>query len=272
MNLEPTTTADERGELFGVHIPELQLPDDEYRAAMRAAALAADELYIELGSGHGNGLVIAAAEFGARAFGVEYLEDANERAVAAALRAGVGDRVNVRREDLRTTDPTPADVLYLHLGPAFHDLLAPRLERMLTRSTRVIAAGWRVPGWLPVPGTQDSWDAGYVYRPADPLLHATWGPALDSDTGRIVREFHAHADLEAIEARVDGVVDDQGSIELSAHVAGRGQSILAAWDPTTIAGEVTLWARCRAGRFSSRGAGAPSAPDPRTYQPNLPAT
>ncbi|MCW2950165.1 MAG: hypothetical protein JWN41_1178 [Thermoleophilia bacterium] len=58
-----TTTSDERGELFGVHIPELQLSNDEYRAGMRAAQLAPGEAYLELASGHGNGLVIAASDF-----------------------------------------------------------------------------------------------------------------------------------------------------------------------------------------------------------------
>lgn len=59
---DPSTTAELRGELFGVHIPELQLSIADYRGGLAAAKLTADERYLELGSGHGRGLVLAAGE------------------------------------------------------------------------------------------------------------------------------------------------------------------------------------------------------------------
>ena len=103
------TTADERdGELFGVHIPELQLSTEEYRRGIAAADLRDGERYLELGSGHGMGLVIAAREFGAIAVGVEYLDEAIDRAREAADRAGIGERVELIRADLRRIDPTSA--------------------------------------------------------------------------------------------------------------------------------------------------------------------
>src|SRR5690606_17412357 len=98
------TTAEERGELFGIHIPELQLSPDEYRAGFRCAGLQPEERYVELGSGHGNGLVIAAAEFRAHAHGVEYLPDAIDRARRAAEVAGVAEHVTIERADLRSAD------------------------------------------------------------------------------------------------------------------------------------------------------------------------
>jgi hypothetical protein len=254
--IDPTTTAEARGELFGVHIPELQLPDEEYRSGLRAAALEPGETYVELGSGHGRGLRIAAAEFGAEAIGVEYLDDANARALETARRAGVADHVHVVRDDLRRYDPAHADVVHMHLGPAFHDVLAPRLERLLTAASRVVAAGWRVPGWLPLDTALDTWDGGYVYRPADPRMHATWGATHEVDGDELVHELNVHADLAALEVRVDG---SAGGARLSATRAGRGQSLLVAV-PREYDGALELWARCRAGRFTLRG------------QPNRPAT
>src|SRR4051812_26316483 len=115
--------------MFGVHIPELQLPDDAFRDAFRAAGLADGEVYLELGSGHGRGLVIANAEFGAEARGVEYVTDAIELAHAYARERGA--QIDVVRADLMTVDPSEADVLLLHLGAAFHDVLAPRLQGLL---------------------------------------------------------------------------------------------------------------------------------------------
>lgn len=242
---DSTTTAELRGELFGVHIPELQLSEDDYRAGLRAAELENGERYLELGSGHGRGLVIAAAEFGAHATGVEYLEDAIERARRSAERAGVGDRVELLRDDLRRVDPTPFDVVHMHLGPAFHDVLAARMERQLTQGARVVAAGWRVPGWLSDEDTE--WDAGYVYRPADPRRQASWGERrADGDPPWV--ELHVHADLDRLEPRVDG--RPHRTLALDRTSAARGTLVLVQLPRR---GELSIWARDRAGRLTQRG-------------------
>jgi SAM-dependent methyltransferase len=252
---DSSTTAELRGELFGVHVPELQLPADEYRAAFAAARLEPGDRYLELGSGHGTGLVVAAAEHGAIATGAEYLDDAIERARDRARRAGVEDRVVLLHEDLRRVDPTPFDVVHVHLGPAFHDVLAARLERLLAQHARVIAAGWRVPGWLPVPGTEDEWDGGYVYRPADPRLQASWGErTTDGDLPFV--ELHVHADLEAIEPRVDGA-PAADRIALDRTHATRGTTVLVQLPGA--GSELSIWARCRAGRLTQRGPVLPPA-------------
>lgn len=244
------TTADTRGELFGVHIPELQLAADDYRAGLRAARLTRGEQYLELGSGHGTGLVIAAGEFGAHATGIEYLEDAIERAETAADEAGVREQVELRRADLRTIDPTPFDVVHMHLGPAFHDVLAARLERLLTRDARVVTAGWRVPGWKPLDAALRTWDGGYVYRPADPTMQASWGHVDRTGPSPAWVELHAHADLTDLEVRVDGLPDARVAISHAA--AARGTTVLVALPPGRTQ-QLTVWGRCRAGRFTQRG-------------------
>ena len=246
---DPSTTAELRGELFGVHIPELQLSVADYRGGLRAAGLTAGEHYLELGSGHGRGLVVAAAEHDAIATGVEYLEDAIERARRAADKAGVGDRVTLVRDDLRRVDLTPFDVVHMHLGPAFHDVLAARMERLMTQDARVVAAGWRVPGWLPVDSALDAWDGGYVYRPADPRMQASWGAAGSTDELRWV-ELHVHADLDEIEPRVDGV-PAKTAVAIDRTVAARGTTVLVQQPPR--GSQLSIWARCRAGRLTQRG-------------------
>lgn len=232
------------GDFFGVHVPELQLSDGDFAAAMGAAGLASGEHYVELGSGHGRGLVIAARDFGARATGVEYLVDAIGQARTRARAAGVD--VTLEHGDLRHHDVRDADVVLLHLGPAFHDLLAPRLERLLRPSARVVAAGWRVPGWQPV--SDVGWDGGYVYRPADPTMHGAWVPhdatgeahpihapdaplpALESlgaapSPGPLFVGFRAGADLLDIRVQATGA-----GVRASASRLGRGQAMLVAID------------------------------------------
>lgn len=245
---DPSTTAELRGELFGVHIPELQLAVADYRSGLAAADLSDGDRYLELGSGLGRGLVVAAAEFGAHATGVEYLVDAIAQATRAAEKAGVSDRVEIVRDDLRRIDPTPFDVVHMHLGPAFHDVLAGRMERLLAQHARVVAAGWQVPGWQPLLETADTWDAGYVYRPADPRMQASWGDEGTTDE-LVWIELRVHADLEALETRIDGAPAGD-RIALDRTSAARGTTVLV---QRPAAGALTIWARCRAGRLTQRG-------------------
>jgi hypothetical protein len=244
---DSSTTAELRGELFGVHIPELQLSETEYMRGIGAAGLARGERYLELGSGHGMGLVIAAGEFSAQATGVEYLDDAIERTHRAAARAGL--EVEVLHADLRQVDPSPFDVVHMHLGPAFHDVLAARLERLLAPHARVIAAGWQVPGWLPDPGALEEWDGGYVYRPADPRMHASWGEQGVAGDVEYV-ELLVHADLYGLEPRINGA-PARDRVALDRLDAARGTTVLVALPDE---GELTIWARDRAGRVTQRGA------------------
>ncbi len=243
----PSTPAERRGEQCGVHIPELQLSVADYRDGLAAAQLADGEQYLELGSGHGRGLVVAAKEFGAHATGVEYLEDAIERARRAADKAGVADRVELLRDDLRRVDLTSFDVVHMHLGPAFHDVLAARMERLLTQHARVVAAGWKVPGWMPDPVAAARWETGYVARPADPRMQASWGELGSTDELDWI-ELHVHADLDAIEVRVDSA--PELTIALDRTRAARGTTVLV---QRPASGELAVWARCRAGRFTQRG-------------------
>lgn len=256
------TTSDEDGELFGVHIPELQLSIDDYRAGIAAAGLAADEYYLELGSGHGIGLVVAAREFEADAHGVEYLDDAIARAYERAERAGVRDRIDIVRGDVRRTNVASADVLHMHLGPAFHDVLAAQLEQQLTPGARVIAAGWQVPGWLPSPSALEAWDFGYVYRPADPKWQLAWSAeppvqlAATSEDDSIAWRTSAsvHADLAGLELRVEGPDADQVVAVLDRTSAARGTTLHVAYSaPDDARFHLALWGRSRNGRFTQRG-------------------
>lgn len=151
---------------FGAHIPEVQLPHSVFRDAMELAGLQLGEVYYEPGSGHGRGLVIAAKEFGAKAVGVEILADANATALAAARKADVS--IEVQAADLRHRDAGEADVVLLHLGPAFHDVLADQLASQLSPTARVVACGWSVPGWIELQSCESGDTPLFLYQPAHP--------------------------------------------------------------------------------------------------------
>ena len=255
---------------FGTHIPDVQLTKAQLRTALDRAGLRGGETYIELGSGDGAGLVLAANEYQANAIGVEYQEAAIERTRKAARAAGVN--VDVGSGDLLEFDPSPADVLLLHLGPAFHDLLAPRLEQLLRAPTRVVTWGWEVPGWVALPDPVGFTEPCYLYQPGAPRQHGLWQTAGTSRTLPLNTTavdavgFTAGVDLHDIEVRIEGAVAEVLEARAATSRLGRGQSMLIElrWAPGAHAaavqgGSLELWARSRTGRFTARGSAHPVA-------------
>ncbi|MCW2950166.1 MAG: hypothetical protein JWN41_1179 [Thermoleophilia bacterium] len=179
-----------------------------------------------------------------------YLDDAITRAWRAVDRARVRDRVTIERGDIRRTALDGADVVHMHLGPAFHDVLAERLETFSSPRTRVIAAGWKVPGWRPLPRALEEWSGGYVYRPADPRCHASWGGVAPLGHSMHVVTVEVHADLTELDVRFANAGD--GDAVLAATHARRGQSLQVAYAAPEGA-ELTLWGRARDGSFGQRG-------------------
>lgn len=256
------------GTSFGAHVPGIQLDEQGLRVALRRACLQPGETYVELGSGEGRGLVLAAREFGARPVGVEYLPEAVASARRRAQRAGVD--VELHEGDLLSFDAAVADVMFLHLGPAFHDLLATRLEGQLGPHTRVVTWGWEVPGWFMLPEDEDQdpeWPC-WLYRPGDPRSHSRWhGDALartlpPGTTAVDALGVSAGIDLEELELRLDGEVRDVVSVSSGADRLARGQQSLVelqwrAPSPGIWAGSISLWARSRSGRRTRRGPSHP---------------
>lgn len=195
---------------FGRHIPGVALSDAMYRRGLHCAHLVHGERYLELGCGAGRGLVIAAREFGAVSSGIDADDASCKAAERRCQRSGIA--ATIEHGDVRACT-LDADVIHMHLGPAFHDLLASRMERLITSpTTRVIAARWGVPGWL-ADGVDVAGD-NMVYRPGDPLLHAMLD--YDPDAHQII--IHACADLdEAVLIRNDSASVPVGRL-------ARGQS------------------------------------------------
>lgn len=106
-----------------------------------------DRVY-DLGSGDGR-VVIAAARRGARAVGIELDSILVEESRASADTAGVGGRVEFRREDLFATDLRPATVVTLYLGRELNQRLRPHFLRDLRPGTRVVSQAFDMGDWPP---------------------------------------------------------------------------------------------------------------------------
>jgi SAM-dependent methyltransferase len=108
----------------------------------------ADDIVYDLGSGDGR-LVIAAAERGARAIGVEFDPHLVELSRATAANAGVAEHARFVEGDIFATDIHDATVVILYLSAEFNLRLRPRLLEQLRPGARIVSHAFHMREWAP---------------------------------------------------------------------------------------------------------------------------
>jgi SAM-dependent methyltransferase len=106
---------------------------------LEVAGVTKDDVVFDLGCGDGRILIAAAVKYGARGVGVDVDAALIERARAAAVAAGVADRVTFRVENFFDTDVRRATVVALYLLPSVNARLAPKLRAELRPGTRIVS-------------------------------------------------------------------------------------------------------------------------------------
>jgi SAM-dependent methyltransferase len=118
-------------------------------AMLTLAGVTRDDVVYDLGCGDGRIVIAAAKEFGARGVGVDLDPRRIREAQANASRAGVGDRVTFRVEDLFDADIRNATVVTLFLSPELNARLRPELGSQLRPGTRIVSHRYGIADWVP---------------------------------------------------------------------------------------------------------------------------
>ena len=129
-------------------VPFVVTPDNVTLAMLGLAGVGPRDHVIDLGSGDGRIVILAARRFGATGLGVEIVDDLVQRSRRSATLAGVADRVEFRTEDLFTTDLSRATVVTMYLLPEVNLQLRPRLLA-LAPGTRVVSHDYDLGDWRP---------------------------------------------------------------------------------------------------------------------------
>jgi SAM-dependent methyltransferase len=129
-------------------VPFVVTPDRVTREMLKLADVKASDYVIDLGSGDGRIVIVAAKQFGAHGLGVEIVPELVEKSRENAKRAGVADRVEFRVQDLFTTDLSKATVITMYLLPEVNLQLRPRLLA-LKPGTRIVSHDWDMGDWKP---------------------------------------------------------------------------------------------------------------------------
>ena len=129
-------------------VPFVVSPDSVTLAMLQAAKVTNEDYVIDLGSGDGRIVILAAKRFGARGLGIEIDPGLVAKSRENARIAGVDARVSFREQDLFKTDLSPASVITLYLLPEVNMQLRPKLLA-LRPGTRVVSHDFDMEDWEP---------------------------------------------------------------------------------------------------------------------------
>jgi SAM-dependent methyltransferase len=127
-------------------VPFITTPDNVTLEMLRVANVGSGDHVIDLGSGDGRIVILAAKRFNATGLGVDIVPDLVRKSISNAQTAGVADRVSFREQDLFKTDLSAATVVTMYLLPEVNLQLRPALLS-LKPGTRIVSHDWDMGDW-----------------------------------------------------------------------------------------------------------------------------
>jgi SAM-dependent methyltransferase len=129
--------------------PFVTTPHEVVNRMLELAEIKQGDLLYDLGSGDGRIVVAAAKKFGIRAVGFEIDPGLVKDSRQLIKEAGLEELVEIREQDIRTVDFSPATVITMYLYPAANLRLKPVLMRELKQGSRVISHDFSMGSWKP---------------------------------------------------------------------------------------------------------------------------
>ncbi|MCL4799285.1 MAG: methyltransferase domain-containing protein [Burkholderiales bacterium] len=123
-------------------------PEALVERMLEMARVTSKDYVVDLGSGDGRTVIMAAQKYGVNALGIEYNPDMVALSVKAAAKAGVSDKAKFIQADIFETDFSKATVLTMYLLPALNVKLRPRILDMRP-GTRVVSHAFNMEDWAP---------------------------------------------------------------------------------------------------------------------------
>jgi hypothetical protein len=160
-HLTPETYAPKLGQM-GKDVMWLPTRDELVTQLLKAAGVTADDELVDLGAGDGKIPIAAAAQFGARAWGIEYNKDLAALAQRNAQRAGVADRVRIVHGDIFQEDFSKATVVTMYLLEELNAQLRPTILAMRP-GTRVLSNTFSMGDWEPDQVIRAGSNTGYFW-------------------------------------------------------------------------------------------------------------
>jgi SAM-dependent methyltransferase len=129
--------------------PFVPTPQEVVDRMLELAQVSQGDLVYDLGSGDGRIVITAAKRYGAKAVGFE-IDSALVRHSQRNIReAGVEHLAEIRQEDIRNVDLSPASVVTMYLYPGANLRLRAAIRRQLKAGSRVVSHNSNMGDWKP---------------------------------------------------------------------------------------------------------------------------
>jgi tRNA A58 N-methylase Trm61 len=157
--LAQTKRADDEGKKI---VPYVPTPQEVVERMLELAQVKKGDVVYDLGSGDGRIVVTAAKKYGVKAVGFEIDPERIKESHENIKKAEVGHLVEIRQQDIRTVDLSPASVLTMYLLPEVNLMIRPNIWKQMKPGSRVVSHDFDMGDWKPVKTEQikdgSSWD------------------------------------------------------------------------------------------------------------------
>jgi precorrin-6B methylase 2 len=131
-------------------VPYVPTPPEVVERMLELAQVKKGDVVYDLGSGDGRIVVTAAKKYGVRAIGFEIDSERIKESAENIKKAGVGHLVEIRQQDIRTVDLSPASVLTMYLLPEVNLMIRPNIWKQMKPGSRVVSHDFDMGDWKPL--------------------------------------------------------------------------------------------------------------------------
>jgi precorrin-6B methylase 2 len=131
-------------------VPYVPTPPEVVERMLELAQVKKSDVVYDLGSGDGRIVVTAAKKYGVRAIGFEIDPERIKESAENIKKAGVGHLVEIRQQDIRTVDLSPASVLTMYLLPEVNLMIRPNIWKQMKPGSRVVSHDFDMGDWKPL--------------------------------------------------------------------------------------------------------------------------
>ncbi len=134
----------------GKIVPYVPTPQEVVDRMLEMAQVKKGDVVYDLGSGDGRIVITAAQKYGVRAIGFEIDPERIKESRENIKKAGVGKLVEIRQQDIRTVDLSPASVLTMYLLPEVNLMIRPNIWKHMKVGARVVSHDFDMGDWKPL--------------------------------------------------------------------------------------------------------------------------
>src|SRR5262250_258990 len=128
-------------------VPYVPTPQEVVERMLELAQVKKGDVVYDLGSGDGRIVITAAKKYGVKAIGFEIDPERIKESAENIKKAGVGDLVEIRQQDIRTVDLSPASVLTMYLLPEVNLMIRPNIWKQMKPGSRVVSHDFDMGDW-----------------------------------------------------------------------------------------------------------------------------